>query len=127
MGDVGRIRDAGYASVGAVATSISSGSVVLGRGGRSVGPRTEAIPGRWGWCVLGLQGQLLVLAHDAFEAARWFCLLEARLADPDCLVVTSTDAYVAALARWEDWFYSYRGDQWGEPGYEPPLPVEAIS
>lgn len=119
-----RFSEASYEEVAGVALALCAGSVVLGEGGRAVGLRTEAVPGAWSWSVTGLQGQTLVLAHDPFEAARWFCLLEAGLAAPDGIVILSTDAHLAALERYENWGYTYRFDSIGDRGFVPPFPAE---
>lgn len=123
-----RFVDASYEEVAAVALTLCARGHVLGSGGRSVGPvlrRFETLAeGRWSWCVQGLQGQTLVLAHDAFEAAYWFCRLEAGIVEPNGVVLLATDAHMAALETWANWAYTYRFTRWGDGLYEPPIPLE---
>lgn len=74
-GDCAMLHD-DAASVQDVAVSLLARGVVLGRR-FSLGAYTPAVPGDDDpdWAVVGRTG-VAYLAHDAFEAARWFCRLE---------------------------------------------------
>jgi hypothetical protein len=115
---------ADYEAIAAVATALSARAVVLGDQGRSVGPWTPAIAGDFTWAVLGLQGQPIYLAHDAFTVARVFCQLEAGEVDEDALFpgLAPPDSFLVARERYESWAYEYRFSRCGDPTFEPPFP-----
>jgi len=118
------VDEADYESIAAVCLTLATRGVVLGDQGRSVGPWTPALPGDYTFAVLGLQGQPLFLAFDAFEAARVFCQLEAWLLEEDALVpgLAMPDAFIVASERYDNWAWNYRFAPVGEPGFEPPAP-----
>jgi hypothetical protein len=67
-----------FAGVASVCERIAGGAPLVW-GEFSVGPWTPAVPDGWSWAVLDKAGAPVLLAHDAFEAARHFC----RLCDGD--------------------------------------------
>jgi hypothetical protein len=96
-----------------VCVRLSSGAVTLGAR-LSVGPYTPAVPAEHLFAVIGRQGQPIVLAHDAFEAARSFVDAEERgpseLGD-ECYAM-DTDAEQAARAtadRADEWAWRLAG------------------
>jgi len=100
-----------------VLVRLCRGAVVLGPR-YSVGPYTPAVPDPDGysWCVMD-RGGPIVLAFDAFEAARYF--IEAELTDEpwegESPIRLKPDAEVAAMRGEEslrEWFY--RCDLWLE-------------
>jgi hypothetical protein len=100
-----------FDAVYAAARALCSGRVVLGEIGYSVGPWTPAVSDGFEWAVLNLQGSPLLLAHDAFEAARWFCQLEAGEVTPsgfDLPIRAWTDAKHEEHRVYEAWMYDYR-------------------
>lgn len=76
----------------------------------SVGPYTPAVPTAdgHGWAVLNLQGAPVVLAHDAYEAARAFldCEDSSEWLDPDGPIAMRSDAAVAADADYERRYFA---------------------
>jgi hypothetical protein len=63
-----------FAGVATVCERIVGGAPMV-YGEFSVGPWTPAVPDGFDWAVLDKTGAPLLLAHDAFEAARHFCRL----------------------------------------------------
>jgi hypothetical protein len=96
----------------------------------SVGAWTPAVSDAWDWAVLDYRGAPLFLARDAYSAARYYLLreegplpdreVEAEMTYP---LRQSSDAYLADLRRWDEWFYTYRFLPWGLDD-EPPYPRE---
>ena len=119
------VDEADFETIQAVCATLCAGGVVLGDQGRSVGPYTPAVPAEHSWAVLGLRGNPIFLAHDAFEVARAFCRLEAWLDQEEDVHpgFTFTDAYLVEVSRWESWSYQYRFAPVGDPHYDPPFPT----
>jgi hypothetical protein len=96
-----------------VSVRLSAGSVALGTR-LSVGPFTPAVPSEHMFAVIGRQGQPIVLAHDAFEAARSFVDAEERgpsELEDECYAM-GTDAEQAARAtadRADEWAWRLAG------------------
>lgn len=109
-------------AVAGTCATLCAGGVVLGAEGRSVGPWTPAVPDDFSWAVLGLQGEPLVLAHDAFEVAYAFARLESGEMELDGVMLVDRDAYLADLERFDEYQYRYRFTPFGDPDFIPQFP-----
>lgn len=92
----------------------------------SVGPWTPAVADGFSWAVLDKLGAPLLLAHDAFEVALYFCRLEEGTAEIEGFVIEAfTDAALADRIRWDRWFeeHRFRGPM-GDRNFTPPNPYE---
>lgn len=87
----------------ALVVALCRGEVARGRR-YSAGPHTPAVPDAAGyaWAVTDRAGAAVVLAYDAWEAARWFLLCEAGTIDATGSALPirlPTDQEAAAVAR----------------------------
>lgn len=94
-----------FAGVESVCRRIAGGAPMV-CGDFSVGPWTPAVADGFDWAVLDKRGAAVLLAHDAFEAARHFCrLVEGSTDDAGGPYRLATDAQLAQQAQTErNWF-----------------------
>lgn len=77
----------------------------------SVGPWTPAVGDGWSWAVLDKAGKPLLLAHDSFEVALYFCQLEEGAPEPIGAarpILLPTDDAIAEATRLENWETRFR-------------------
>ena len=94
----------------------------------SVGPWTPAVDDGFAWAVLDRNGAPLMLAHDAFEVALYFCRLEEGTAEVEGFPIeVPTDTELADRKRWDRWFeeHRFRGPM-GDPNFIPFNPYQEV-
>ena len=94
----------------------------------SVGPWTPAVADGFSWAVIDKHGAPLLLAHDAFEVALYFCRLEEGTAEVEGqLIKALTDTELADRRRWDMWFeeHRFRGPM-GDRNFVPFNPYQEV-
>lgn len=113
-----------FDQVNAVAVQMFRRGAVLGARGFSVGRWTPALRSSYEWVIHNLQGSPLVLAYDAFEAARWFCDFESgRLPAPpasEAPIRIASDQELDEQRQLDAWTYDYRWSPIGGYGADFP-------